>query len=772
MSVRGRPRRRRWLWKGLAAAALLTVAAVGLYGAWLFLRIDGRFSGQRWQLPSKIYSDVTLLYPGLEINRRLFADQLDRLEYRPVSRPPARPGEQRIGAGRIEIYLHELKTPDRVREGFPVEIAVAGDRISRIRHRGTGETLPMLELEPEEIDLFFGPERERRRLISIEEVPDHLIQAVLTAEDNRFFRHHGIDWKGILRAAAANIRHGEIRQGGSTITQQLAKNYFLSPERTIVRKLRELLMAVLIELRYDKRTILEMYFNEIYLGQKGSTSINGIGEASWFYFGKPVEDLQLSESAAIAALIRGPNAYSPYLHPERCEKRRRHLLDQMREDGVIDEAAWREAMEHPVSPVGYEVFSKRAPYFVDYLSRQLVEFYSPEDLASLGLSIYTTLDPQVQQAAETALRKGIERIEKRHPRLVRKGRERLQGALVVLQPRTGAILAMVGGRDYGESQFNRVTQARRQAGSTFKPFVYLAALDRLTPVSILSNTPVTYTVDGRTWEPKNYSPSDRRGFRMREALALSVNRATVHLAMDIGIDKVIETAAGFGFSTPLPAVPSLALGAVDLIPLELARAYGVLAAGGTQAYPLSIRDVQDQEGRTLERRSVTLKQVISPAKAYLMTSLLQSAVTEGTGRALLSKGIDFPVAGKTGTTNNNRDAWFIGYTPDLLILVWVGFDDGTPVLESGATAALPIWADVAAAVPHRISGLDFAEPPGIVRKSVCFEDTENIPPLPCQDFREEIFLEDMVPEDDGFFSKPGAFFDRLLRKFKREKSQN
>ncbi len=765
----GRPAR--WILIGCAVTTLVAAAVVIGYGLRLSNRIEERFAGRRWQLPSTVYSDVTLLYPGLSVNRQLMTDLLGRLDYRAVDRLPDRPGEMRVSEGRWELFLHSLKTPDRERSPFPVAIGMNGSRIVSIRRLDDNRSLPLLELEPEAIDLFFGPEREKRRLVAIDQVPEHLIQSVLAAEDNRFFDHHGIDFRGIARAAVANLRHGEVRQGGSTITQQLAKNYFLTAERTLVRKLREMLIALILEWQYDKRTILEIYFNEIYLGQMGSISINGVGEASRFYFDKPVEALELSESAMLAGIIKGPNAYSPHLHPERCRARRQVLLDQMKRSGTINQQEWETARKAPLAPAAHRPFSKRAPYFVDYLSRQLEAFYSPEDLTSLGLSIFTTLDTQVQQAAEASLQNGLAALESANPELLRKSGSPLQGALVVIQPRTGAVLAMVGGRDYAASQFNRVTMARRQAGSTFKPFVYLAAFDRKTAVSVLPNLPTAYTVDGKEWQPGNFSDINRRALRLREALAQSVNRPTVYLAMEIGIEKVVATASAFGFSTTLPLYPSVALGAVEVIPIELARAYGVFAAEGILALPMSIRDVLSGTGAPLQRQSVELVQTISPAKAYLMTSLLKSVITEGTGKGIVSRGIGFPVAGKTGTTNDYRDAWFIGYTPDALILVWVGFDDGASINASGAAASLPIWAELARSIPHRFTGLDFVQPPGIVVEEVCLEDTEGRSPWPCQEIREEVFLEGVGPGDSGL-TGPGALIKRLLKGLKGGGGQN
>ena len=727
---------------------LLLSTGLFLYGWYLAVHIDQRFSARRWSVPSKVFSDTTLLYPGQRINPVLLKEKLGALGYRQVSHQPAKKGELQVSPEAITIFLNDLTTPWNNRKGLPVRIAITQGTIESILRTADGQAVPILELEPEEISLFFGSERERRQLVSIQEVPGHLIHAVLAAEDSRFYQHRGVDFRGILRALITNLRHGSIRQGGSTLTQQLAKNYFLTPARTLTRKLKEVLISLIIELKYEKEEILEIYLNEIYLGQKGTVAINGVGEASFFYFGKPVRELSRAEAATIAGLIKAPNHYTPYQNKDRCLSRRNFVLTAMHDKGWLSKEALQADLKVPLKTVGFTVHGKKAPYFVDYLEQQLKTLYRPEDLTSLGLSIYTTLDSQVQSAAENALANGLARLERMKPELRRDDpAQKLQGAVIVMQPSTGYILALVGGRNYSISQFNRIIQARRQPGSAFKPFVYLSSLDQFSPSDMLSNQPQTYTVDGKTWEPQNFEPVTQYTVSLRTALKMSYNLATVDLAMKTGLDHIVATARQFNFSTPLRAYPSLALGAFEVIPLELARGYCVFAADGVQPYPLSLKGVVDENGKTLEQKHLQIERLISPQKAFIMNFMLQSVVTEGTARSLKDRGIFWPVAGKTGTTNDFRDAWFVGYTPDILALVWVGFDNGDPMLATGAAAALPIWAELMNSVPQYISETGFKVPPGVVKRTVCdvtgLLANENACPQPV----DEYFLAEKVPTE-------------------------
>lgn len=750
-----------------AAALVVSVAGVAIYGAYLAKLIDQRFASRRWNIPSKVYSDSTLLYPGQAVNRELFHSKLHRLGYRDVDHVPTQRGEMRNSPSSAELYLHDIQAPFLDQIGFPAQIRFRDQRIVSIIHMVTKKSLPLLELEHEELMLFFGPDRERRQLVGIQQVPPRLIHAVLAAEDSRFYRHHGVDFLGILRAFITNLRQGAIRQGGSTLTQQLAKNYFLTPERTLKRKLNELLIALILEFRYDKDEILEIYLNEIYWGQKGSVSINGVGAAARFYFDKPVGALSLDEAAVLAGLIKAPNRYSPYIDRPLCQKRRNVVLQQMVANGWLDDALLQAALPRPVIPAGYTGYSRRAPYFMDYLTHQLATLYPPEVLSSLGLSIYTTLDTQVQEAAEKALTAGLARLEAANPNIEREDPgEKLQGAVIVMQPKTGYILAMVGGRDYSDSQFNRATHAKRQPGSAFKPFVYLSALDEFDPTSRLSNMPRAFTLDSKTWQPRNFDPSAEQEVSLRQALASSQNVATVNLAMQIGLQRIVDTATEFQFSTPAKPYPSLSLGAFEVIPLELARAYCVFAADGVQPFPLSLKEVVGESGQVLERRHAHIRRLIPPEKAFMMNELLRSVVSEGTARALKQWGVQWLAAGKTGTTNDSRDAWFVGYTPDILALVWVGFDNGDSIDATGSGAALPIWAELMKTIPQYVSGAWFHTPPGVVRKQVCADSGKRVVKGSCPRPVEEVFLETQVPAEACPLHTPLSLFDKVLKGIK------
>ncbi|MCP4714211.1 MAG: PBP1A family penicillin-binding protein [Deltaproteobacteria bacterium] len=743
----GRKKRLRSGWKLRAvkmAAVALAAGAVAfiVYCAMLSVRIDRRFSGRRWSMPSRVFADSTLLFPGQQIDPNELTGMLQDLGYRAVMHVPREKGQYRYADQNIEVYLHDLNLPARNRPGFPVKISLNEHTILSLAGLQDSTPLAVLELEPEEIKQFYGPERERRKLISLSAVPAHIAYAVLAAEDQNFYRHYGIDPRGILRALLVNFRSGRIRAGGSTITQQLAKCYFLSPERTLRRKFKELCIALVIEVLYEKNDILEIYLNEIYVGQKGSVSLNGVGEAADFYFRKPAEQLTPAEAAVIAGLIKAPNRYSPYADSSRCRSRRDQVLRAMSQNGWIDKAALQQGLQAPLAPAARREQQRQAGYFLDYLARQLSELYSADDLAALGLSIYTTLDTRVQTAAAAALEAGLQRLEADAPGAAA---ENLEGAVVVLQPRTGAILAMAGGRDYGRSQFNRITQARRQPGSAFKPIVYTTALDTLTPATLLSNAPRSFPTGDTVWEPRNFSEIEADRLPLRDALAKSVNRPAVDAALQAGLEEVIGVARSLGLTTPLNPFPSLALGAFEVIPLELARAYCSFAADGMLPYPLALRDVVDEQGTVLERRHMEIRRVLTPQKAFLMNALLKNVVTEGTARQLARYGIALPVAGKTGTTDDYRDAWFIGYTPDILALVWVGDDKGAPINATGATAALPIWAELMQRIPQHLSGSWFAPPPGIVVKTVCRQSGLLASKNKCPGARQEYFFQENCP---------------------------
>ncbi|WP_448383807.1 transglycosylase domain-containing protein, partial [Desulfosoma sp.] len=604
---------------------------------------------------------------------------------------------------------------------------------------------PYVEVEPVVLARLFGENRETRILINLEDVPDHLTKAVVAIEDRRFFEHRGIDGWGIARALWADLMAGRIVQGGSTITQQLVKNYFLEPERTLKRKLLEAAMAVVLEARYSKEDILEMYLNEIYLGQWRSMAIHGIGEAARFYFGRNVEDLSLGESAVLAGMIQAPNRYSPYKNPDLCRERRNVVLQRMRDLQFITAQAYEKALSEPIRTAPRPMAGTMAPYYVDLVRAQLEALYSKETLASEGLVIYTAYHPEIAWEAEKAVKEGLAELEARNPRLrAEEPTEVLQAALVVVHPKTGALTALVGGRDYALSTFNRALQAHRQPGSAFKPFVYLSALDRLTPLSRIDDVPKVYKADGSVWTPRNYDGHYRGTVTVREALTYSLNAATVNMAAQIGFESVVETARRLGFRSRLDPFPSLALGAFEVTPLEMAGAYAALANEGQRPELMTIRKVVTPKGTVLEQRHMEMTTVTTPAKAFLITHMLQNVVEEGTARGLSSLGITFPCAGKTGTTSDYRDSWFVGYTSDLLALVWVGFDDNRSTGLSGATGALRLWARFMKNIRPWIAPQPFAVPPGVVERRVCAESGEPATPG-CPRTETAYFLEDLVP---------------------------
>jgi len=681
--------------------------------------VDEKFAGRRWDFPSRIYSDEFLLYPGLDVDAAGVSRRLERLVYRTSEAEPAYGGELRRGPGVIEIALRPgALGRTRTRR---VRIDLDGPRISAIVDLDGGEELAAIALEPEELTGIFAGTWEDRRAIKVVDVAPVLVRAILATEDSRFFSHHGVDVIGVGRAAVTNLRSGRVRQGGSTLTQQLMKNFFLTTDRTLSRKLVELAMALVAERRYSKMQILENYLNEIYLGQRGARGIFGVAEASDFYFGKHPRDLTVSEAALLAGLVRAPNAYSPFTSPERALGRRNTVLKLLLGAGEIDQAAYEDAVASPLGVVPAPPDGTIAPFFVDYVKAELANRFPPDVLTTEGLNIYTTLDPLLQEQAQHALQSRLDHLERERPRLKAAAeKDRLEGALVALAPSTGKIRAMVGGRNYGESQFNRATQARRQTGSTFKPIVFLAAMldedpsRHLTPASRLQDEPFSWPLEGGPdWTPANYGDQYHGEVTARVALERSLNAATARVAASVGLPAVVSLAESLGVPGPLPEVPSLSLGALEASPLEMASVYAVLASGGTRGEPIAIERVTSRDGAAILGETPALRAVVPPDTAYVLTHMLEGVFDAGTASAARAAGFRHPAAGKTGTTNDYRDAWFIGYTPDLLAAVWVGFDRRAPLGMSGGTAALPIWTDFMKVAVAPLPPRPFLPPPGV-----------------------------------------------------------
>ncbi len=571
----------------------------------------------------------------------------------------------------------------------------------------------------EEIAVLQGTSRRAQVWVPLNQIPRPVVNAVLVAEDRRFFRHHGIDLLAVLRAIRVNLRHFQVRQGGSTITQQLARTLFLNTERTWGRKFRESAVALALEFRYSKEQILEAYLNTVYLGNNQDIPISGVGAAARQLLGKDLAAVRLDEAALLAAAIPAPNRIL-LGNPARARAARDGVLHAMRAAGLASEGAVREAMVRPVQRWPARAVN-RAPYFVDLVREEIARRVALPPSGEIRIA--TSLDPDLQRAGEAAIRTGIARIEERQPGL--RG-EKLQAALVAIEPATGRIRALVGGRHYMESAFNRATRAHRQPGSLFKPFIYVTAFEAeragelpgLTPASVIPDEPMAIQSEGGSWSPNNVDRRFRGPVTVRRAIEESLNVPAVRVAQEVGLDRVGRTAQALGIASRLAAVPSLALGTSEVTLLEITSAFATLANQGVRVSPTTMAE-ESRPARTPRVTPLTPPaQVVSAESAFLITHLLRGVMRHGTGRASARWGLSDLAAGKTGTTEGLRDAWFIGYTPDLAIGVWVGMDDGTPLGLTGAQAALPIWAAVMKAAVRDAAPRSFARPQGIVFASV------------------------------------------------------
>jgi penicillin-binding protein 1B len=691
-------------WLRFSSTAVLAISfVVGVVFAGYVRRLEqiviSRFEGRRFRVPSRVYSAPQLIYPGLDIELADLRGTLRNLGYREAtSGSDLPPGQYVWGSKVVRLHLRAFEHPQRPEPARDVALRLDGRHIGSIHSVPDGSELITVQLDPEPIGAYYGPDREQRELISLGETPEHLRDAIFAVEDQRFESHTGIDLRRIGGALIANLRHGSVTQGGSTLTQQLVKNFFLTPERTVRRKVNEALMAMLVELRFEKPEILEAYLNEIYLGQRGSTAVHGVGEAARLYFGKKARDLTVAESALLAAIIQSPNGLSPYRNAAGALERRNLVLSLMQKQGRIDEKtrARAEAESLRLSEVRPDAGDAR--YFMDFLRRQLSENYDEDVLTAEGMRIYSTLDARAQRAAALALRDELAKLEKRFPKLQSKDTQKqLQGCIVALRPQTGELLALVGGRDYRSTQFDRCTQARRPTGSVFKPFVYVAALEprasgpTITLASQLDDTPLSVSTPSGPWQPENFDHQFHGRVSVRQALAHSYNVATARLAQQVGISRIVDVARRLGIESPLPQVPSLALGSADMAPLEMARAYATLANQGERPEIRSVEDLVDRRGETFERARRPFPRVLDPGTAFLATSLLETVAERGTAAGVRALGLRGPIAAKTGTTNEERDLWFVGFTPELVAVVWVGFDEPKSLGIPSSVGALPVW---------------------------------------------------------------------------------
>lgn len=567
-------------------------------------------------------------------------------------------------------------------------------------------------------------QEERRIFVPLAQIPKHLQQAILAVEDHRFYSHFGLNVGRIVKALWANLREGRAAEGASTITQQLTRVLFLTPDKSLSRKIQEAILAIQLERKYSKDRILELYLNHIYLGHGGF----GVEVASRTYFGKPVSEVTLNEAALLAALPRSPGKYSPFERPEAAKRRRAYVLDRMVKLGYITEAQAASARIASLGVVPPEKRKGVAQYFVEYVHQLLEAKYGPEMVYKGGLQVYTTLNPSMQVAAERALRDGLLELSTRTAAKPPAGKERKtppppkppllhpEGALITLDPQTGYVKAMVGGFDFSRSEFNRAVNAKRQPGSAFKPFVYIAGLEAgLSPATLMEDTPVSYPgKNGEEWKPENYTKSYLGMVTLQRALEESINVPTVRLLEKVGIDKVVEVSRRMGITSPLPLDLTLALGSADVTLLEITSAFGVLANGGKRMEPLAIRYITDANGKLLEENIPQEREALRPEIAYVATQMLRGAVERGTG--IRAKALGRPIAAKTGTTNDFSNAWFLGFTPKLVTGVWVGYDKPRSLGESetGSRVAVPIWVSYMGRVLAGHPAEDFPVPDRVV----------------------------------------------------------
>ncbi len=740
-----KPKRRRYILWGLSLFVLFSAFFAASFSYYLYNEIKNRFSSRRWSVPARVFSSTVPVYRGQALSLGQLRHMLEERRYKEASKEPVLAGEFKSWGNTLVAHLRDFQFPGILQSSQLVEFDFEQNRIAAIR--SPREEISFLELEPLEIARLYGPERESRMLIDIRQVPQHLIDAVVAIEDHRFYEHNGFDLFGILRAMLADFQAGRVVQGGSTITQQLVKNYFLESERSLSRKFVEFSMSLILEALYKKDDIMEMYLNEIYMGQRGSVAIHGIGEASAYYLGRNVEDLTLAEAAILAGMIRGPNSYSPVVNRQAALERRNLVLRRMLALRKISLSECDSALLEVLRVPPASTSARIAPYFVDYVRMQAQELYAPVTLASEGLDIYTTLQPEMAAAAEMAIRDGLAEIESENEGSASdesKPSRRLQAVLIALQSKTGELYTLVGGRDYAESSFNRALKGRCQPGSALEPFIYLSALDRFKLSDWLFDLPVPYELNGVSWTPRNFDGRYRGKVALREAVEQSLNAATVNLAVETGLNKIIGTLRSFGIESPPGDLQSLAMGSFELTPMELAGAYAVLGNDGQKPYLLSLKEIVAENGDVLERRHIDFSSVTSPAKAFLITSLLEGVMERGTAKGLQRLGIDFACAGETGTTSEFRDSWFVGYTTDLLALVWVGYDDNSPTGLTGAQGAANIWARFMNLVRPWIQPQDFDAPPGIVEEVIC-PDSGLLATAHCKERKLENFLSEARP---------------------------
>ena len=677
----------------IVAGVLLAISAV--YVAYLDFQIRSQFEGKRWAVPAKVFARPLELYPQARLNADQFENELNVLAYH-RSMNPSLPGSYFRNGNNFRVISRPFTFWDGSEPSIAMQVRFIGNTLENLYDAKSHTPLPIVRFDPAIIGRIYPSHTEDRVLVKLDEVPPLLVKALVAVEDRDFYDHHGISLRGIARAFIANIRAGATVQGGSTLTQQLVKNFFLSNERSIWRKVNEAVMALLLEWHYDKSEIMEAYINEIFLGQDGKRSIHGFGLASHFYFEKPVHKLRTDEIAMLVGIVKGPSYYSPRRSPERALERRNLVLDLLVSQGDISEVEGESAKAEPLSVVPIEKSNITSyPAFMDLVRRQLRRDYKDEDLNSEGLQIFTTLDPLVQYESEKALSGWLNRLGKSKDL----PDSELQGASVVVSVDGGEVLSVVGGRNPQFAGFNRALDAVRPIGSLIKPAVYLTALqqsDKYNLATLLDDGPITLELEnGDQWQPQNFDKQFHGMVPIYKALSHSYNLSTTRLGLEVGVPSIVHTLNLLGVEKDIKPYPSLLLGSLALAPVDVAQMYHTLAAGGFHTPLRAIRDVLTAQGQPLQRYPLSVKKVVDSEPVYLVNAALRETARRGTGQGVYRfVPPDLTVFGKTGTSNDLRDSWFAGFTGDKLGIVWVGMDDNRPAELTGSQGALKVWGEI------------------------------------------------------------------------------
>ncbi|HCO07650.1 MAG TPA: penicillin-binding protein 1B [Acinetobacter ursingii] len=678
-------------------ALIFSVIIIGGFLAFsiYLIRLDNiireKFEGKRWDIPAKVFARPLELYTNAPVTQTDFSQELGLLGYKSTQNY-TKSGSYVVQGNTMYVHTRGFDFGDSTEPEQVLQVSFANDQISDIRATKPSST-GIARLEPLLIGGIYPQHNEDRVLIKLDKVPKTLIEALVATEDRNFYSHHGISIRGTARALVSNVTGGR-RQGGSTLTQQLVKNFYLSPERTLKRKANEAFMAMLLELHYSKDEILEAYLNEVNLGQNGSYSINGYGLASQFYFGLPLRELNIAQQAYLVGLVQGPSLYNPWRNPEAALKRRNIVLNNMLVMGYLTQDQYDKESARPLGVVAKPSLGPaKFPDFLDIVRRQLRSEYQENDLTNQGLRIFTTLDPIAQTRIQNAFKSTVEQIANRNPARLKD----LQGAVLVQHPENGELIAAVGStQDF--TGFNRTVDAKRQVGSLLKPVIYLSAIEsgRYNWASQIQDAAVNIPVGGdKSWTPKNYSGGEHGVVTLQQALAHSYNLSAVRLGQEFGLFTFSNNLKKFGVTSDIPNYPSAFLGAVNMSPMEMLSIYGNFATGGFKYPTRAIRSVVDANGHVLERFGLNVQQTIDPSAAYILNYGLQQVMRSGTGKAAYNTlSPDLNLAGKSGTTNDTRDSWFAGYSGNYLAVVWLGLDDNKITGLTGSSGALPVWTNV------------------------------------------------------------------------------